>query len=147
MDQPLSQIDTPTSVGATPTSPSTPDKDDDDDDDDLLKNSDGSNGSGALRGEMLASPTPTSPTTSTSTTPTSTSTTPTVCYLHEREVQGVSYEPLGGIQGLSEMGIDDAFTQDSSLQDIASVCALCNEAQLEYRDGTFARIGEPTGQA
>ena len=26
-----------------------------------------------------------------------------------------------------------------------SVCSLCNEAQIEYREGTFARIGEPTG--
>ena len=45
------------------------------------------------------------------------------------------------------MGIDDMYTLDSSLQDIASVCALCNEAQIEYRDGTFARIGEPTEAA
>jgi magnesium-transporting ATPase (P-type) len=35
----------------------------------------------------------------------------------------------------------------SALQDLAAVCALCNEAELEYKDGVYGRIGEPTEAA
>ena len=62
--------------------------------------------------------------------------------LTEREVQGVSYEPVGTIQGL-EYGFMDL----DSVADIAAVCALCNDAQLEFKDGKFDRIGEPTEAA
>ena len=62
--------------------------------------------------------------------------------LTEREVQGVSYEPVGAIQGL-EYGFMDL----DSVADIAAVCALCNDAQLEFKDGKFDRIGEPTEAA
>lgn len=62
--------------------------------------------------------------------------------LTEREVQGVSYEPVGAIQGL-EYGFMDL----DSVADIAAVCALCNDAQLEFKEGKFDRIGEPTEAA
>jgi len=122
VDLPLSQIDTPIiSLDALDDIPTPPSFDTDHDDDSHLpqdnrdrvgdgrRNSHG--GNGALQRETPATTT----TTSTSTTTTA----PTACYLHEREVQGVSYEPLGGIQGLTEMGINDVHTINSSLQDIA----------------------------
>ena len=66
--------------------------------------------------------------------------------LNEREVQGVSYEPLGGIEGLTDLSTTDR-SMDSSLLDVAAVCAMCNEAQLEYKEGVYGRIGEPTEAA
>ena len=62
--------------------------------------------------------------------------------LKEREVQGVSYEPVGAIEGL-EYGFMDL----DSVGDIAAICALCNDAQLEFKEGKFDRIGEPTEAA
>ena len=72
---------------------------------------------------------------------------PLVVGLYERDVQGVSYEPLGAIQGLADLGTGRAsggLPEGSSVHDIAAVCALCNEAQIEYKDGLYGRIGEPT---
>ena len=62
--------------------------------------------------------------------------------LKEREVQGVSYEPVGAIEGL-EYGFMDL----DSIGDVAAICALCNDAQLEFKEGKFDRIGEPTEAA
>ena len=62
--------------------------------------------------------------------------------LKEREVQGVSYEPVGAIEGL-EYGFMDL----DSVGDVAAICALCNDAQLEFKEGKFDRIGEPTEAA
>ena len=64
--------------------------------------------------------------------------TPTIT-LVDREVQGVSYEPVGIISDLSYgfLGVD-------SMSDVAAICSLCNEAQLEYKEGQYGRIGEPT---
>jgi magnesium-transporting ATPase (P-type) len=60
----------------------------------------------------------------------------------DRSVDGVSYEPIGDIEGWSQ----DAM-QSPALQDLAAICSLCNEAQLEYKEGVFGRIGEPTEAA
>jgi Ca2+-transporting ATPase len=65
-----------------------------------------------------------------------------VKYINERKVEGISYEPLGEITDF-----DVAFMHGKGLQDFATICALCNEAQLEYKDGEFDRIGEPTEAA
>jgi len=62
--------------------------------------------------------------------------------LVEHEIDGVSYEPVGTIHGLQENSMNSI-----TLQDFASICSLCNEAELEYKDGTFGRIGEPTEAA
>lgn len=62
--------------------------------------------------------------------------------LIEHDIDGVSYEPVGTVHDLQENAMNLA-----ALQDIASICALCNEAELEYKDGAFGRIGEPTEAA
>lgn len=62
--------------------------------------------------------------------------------LDEREVEGVSYEPLGAVSGMH----GTSMMQDG-FKDIAAICSLCNDAQLEYKDGQYSRIGEPTEAA
>jgi Ca2+-transporting ATPase len=70
----------------------------------------------------------------------------------ERTVEGVSYDPLGRITGLS----DDIHNQDHhqdklkaspTLQIISVISSLCNQARLDYRDGQFLPVGEPTEAA
>ena len=60
----------------------------------------------------------------------------------ERMVEGVSYEPLGAIEGVSAEA-----TISPLLQDIAAISALCNDARLEFKDGQYCRVGEPTEAA
>jgi len=61
--------------------------------------------------------------------------------LVEREVSGISYQPQGEVQGL---------TLDKSTEgvlDLAKVCSLCNQATVQYREGAYERVGEPTEAA
>ena len=58
----------------------------------------------------------------------------------ERSVEGVSYEPVGAIEGMPA-------TISPLLQDIAAISALCNDANLEFKDGQYSRVGEPTEAA
>ena len=60
----------------------------------------------------------------------------------ERGVEGVSYEPIGAIEDL-----DSESMRSSTLQDFAAVCAVCNEASVNFFDGQFVRLGEPTEAA
>jgi len=46
--------------------------------------------------------------------------------LQERSVGGVSYEPIGIVENFSESQM-----QQKGLQDLATVCSLCNDATLE----------------
>lgn len=62
--------------------------------------------------------------------------------LTEYKVEGVSYNPEGHVEGLSE-----AAASQKGMEDIATVCALCNEAKIVFQDGKFDRIGEPTEAA
>ena len=61
--------------------------------------------------------------------------------LLEGEVEGISYEPIGQIVGYADVDVSTV------LGDIAMVSSLCNEAQIEYRDGQYGRMGEPTEAA
>ena len=65
-----------------------------------------------------------------------------VLQLDEREVEGVSYEPLGAVSGMHVSSM-----KQEGFKDIAAICSLCNDAQLEYKDGQYLRIGEPTEAA
>lgn len=56
------------------------------------------------------------------------------------EVEGHTYAPLGKIQGAS-------IGEHESIYNVAAVCSLCNEATIEYSDGKYTRIGEPTEAA
>jgi len=62
--------------------------------------------------------------------------------IREYEVSGSSYDPKGRIEGLVNVK-----KSDKGLQDIANVCAICNESQILYKDGKFTRVGEPTEAA
>lgn len=62
--------------------------------------------------------------------------------LTEYAVSGVSYNPQGHVEGLSEQA-----AAQKGLEDVATVAALCNEARIVYQDGKFDRIGEPTEAA
>jgi len=50
--------------------------------------------------------------------------------IKERSIAGVSYEPLGIIEDFSEKNM-----RMKGLQDLATICSLCNQATLEYKDG------------
>lgn len=60
----------------------------------------------------------------------------------ERSVGGVSYEPLGEIESFGDKNM-----QMKGLQNLATICSICNEAVLEYKDGQYTRSGEPTEAA
>jgi Ca2+-transporting ATPase len=63
-------------------------------------------------------------------------------HLVERAVEGVSYDPVGQIAG-----IEQGSWQSPALRMLASVCVMCNEANIVYRNGTYERAGEPTEAA
>jgi Ca2+-transporting ATPase len=60
----------------------------------------------------------------------------------ERTVEGISFEPVGDVEGFRP-----GTMTSTALQDLASVCAICNEAAIEFIDGRFTRLGEPTEAA
>lgn len=67
----------------------------------------------------------------------------------ERGVEGISYDPIGAVEG----GENGEIMNSSTLRLFASICALCNEAKIEYKveeggeGGTYERVGEPTEAA
>jgi P-type Ca2+ transporter type 2C len=63
-------------------------------------------------------------------------------HLAEYKVEGVSYNPQGHVEGMTE-----AMASQKGMEDIATVCALCNEARIVFQDGKYDRIGEPTEAA
>ncbi|CAL8463437.1 g2971 [Coccomyxa elongata] len=55
-------------------------------------------------------------------------------------VEGTSFNPtLGGVVGVKAL--------DRSLEAIAEVCAVCNEARIESKEGVFRAAGAPTEAA
>ncbi|BDA48697.1 Calcium-transporting ATPase 2, endoplasmic reticulum-type [Coccomyxa sp. Obi] len=55
-------------------------------------------------------------------------------------VEGTSFNPtLGGVVGVKSL--------DRSLEAIAEVCAVCNEARIESKEGVFRAAGAPTEAA
>ncbi|CAM9682994.1 unnamed protein product, partial [Laminaria digitata] len=64
--------------------------------------------------------------------------------LKEMTAAGVSYEPVGAVDGLSA----DAM-EHGGMRDLASICAVCNDARIVFdaEEGTYVRIGEPTEAA
>jgi Ca2+-transporting ATPase len=57
-------------------------------------------------------------------------------------VEGVSYDPIGAIADFSP-----DMMRSPTMKLLASISALCNEAQIEYKNGVFERAGEPTEAA
>lgn len=56
------------------------------------------------------------------------------------EVEGHTYAPTGKINGA-------ALAQSKTISSIAKICALCNESAIEFKDGKYVRVGEPTEAA
>lgn len=75
--------------------------------------------------------------------------------IEEHTVEGVSYSPFGGIEGITE---GDGYIRNPSslISDVAAVAALCNDARIMGNDHDdndsssgrdFERTGEPTEAA
>lgn len=62
--------------------------------------------------------------------------------INERAVEGTSYDPIGNIENFNP-----SMMQSNTMKLFSKISSLCNEAQLEYKDGKFDRIGEPTEAA
>ncbi|OQR98363.1 calcium-transporting ATPase 1, endoplasmic reticulum-type [Thraustotheca clavata] len=56
------------------------------------------------------------------------------------EVEGHTYAPIGAINTILPVNKKAVFN-------LTSVCALCNESEIEYIDGKYVRVGEPTEAA
>ncbi|TMW59623.1 hypothetical protein Poli38472_004692 [Pythium oligandrum] len=56
------------------------------------------------------------------------------------DVEGHTYAPIGKITGAN-------LSQFSTVSTLAKICSLCNESAIEYRDGKYYRVGEPTEAA
>jgi len=61
----------------------------------------------------------------------------------DREIEGVTYAPIGDISNFPSQTL----SKSDTLQLLATICANCNEASIEYRDGVYERVGEPTEAA
>lgn len=60
--------------------------------------------------------------------------------LKQFEVEGHTYNPdEGDIQGVQQL--------DKGLQAVAEVCAVCNEAHLDFKQGAFKAVGQATETA
>jgi Ca2+-transporting ATPase len=63
--------------------------------------------------------------------------------LVSRNVTGHSYKPEGEVEGLNgKFGSDSAI-----LNDFCRVASYCNDSKIEYKNGKYVRIGEPTEAA
>lgn len=56
------------------------------------------------------------------------------------DVEGHTYAPIGKIEGAS-------MSQFKSVSSLAKICSLCNESAIEYNEGKYVRVGEPTEAA
>jgi Ca2+-transporting ATPase len=56
------------------------------------------------------------------------------------DVEGHTYSPLGKITGAKH-------TDSKAVIDISKICSLCNESAIEYHEGKYVRVGEPTEAA
>ena len=64
--------------------------------------------------------------------------------LREYEVEGTSYEPRGTVRGLTPQTV-----LGSGLNTLASICVMCNDAEISYNEEekAYTRVGEPTEAA
>ena len=62
----------------------------------------------------------------------------------ERAVSGISYSPEGRVEGVERLA-----TSQRALCEVAKVCALCNDAAVEFDEQRmrFKAVGEPTEAA
>ena len=64
--------------------------------------------------------------------------------MREYEVEGTSYEPRGAIRGLTPQTV-----LGGGLNTLASICVMCNDAEISYNEEekAYTRVGEPTEAA
>ncbi|PJF19887.1 Calcium-transporting ATPase [Paramicrosporidium saccamoebae] len=67
----------------------------------------------------------------------------------EYTVEGSDYSPMGGVRHSQTGELINALDKDSSLLELAEICALCNDAHISLDDKTksFINMGEPTEAA
>jgi len=73
----------------------------------------------------------------------------------EFTVEGDSFSPIGRVKAASESksNLDNPSAQEPGLTELARICSLCNESNLEYRideknkEGSFQKSGAPTEAA
>ncbi|KAF0698021.1 Aste57867_11352 [Aphanomyces stellatus] len=56
------------------------------------------------------------------------------------DVEGHTYAPIGAISTLFA-------ANEKAVNSVAAICALCNESTIEYVNGKYVRVGEPTEAA
>nr|CCA24190.1 hypothetical protein SELMODRAFT_102055 [Albugo laibachii Nc14] len=56
------------------------------------------------------------------------------------DVEGHTYAPVGKLSGADPQ-------KYPTMSWIATICAMCNESSIEFRDGKYVRVGEPTEAA
>lgn len=61
--------------------------------------------------------------------------------LRTYKVSGTTYDPRDGVV------IDLPETLDANLQSIAQICAVCNDAGIQFKDGCYTSTGMPTEAA
>ena len=63
----------------------------------------------------------------------------------DRRVEGVSFEPVGEVEGWD----DQSMGGQETFMNLAAICSICNEARIEYlaADELYDRVGEPTEAA
>ncbi|KAF9357721.1 hypothetical protein BGX26_003240 [Mortierella sp. AD094] len=69
--------------------------------------------------------------------------------LTEYEVEGSSFSPEGSILTADGKAISSLSTASQALNDLAQICAICNNASISYNpeNDTYANVGEPTEAA
>jgi Ca2+-transporting ATPase len=65
---------------------------------------------------------------------------PSTASLRDLEVDGSTFDPDAGT-------IIGSTAIDAAMVAVAEVCALCNDARLDYKHGTYKAIGQPTEAA
>ncbi|OEU12112.1 calcium ATPase [Fragilariopsis cylindrus CCMP1102] len=65
--------------------------------------------------------------------------------IREYHITGTEYSPTDG--AIQDYNTSADTSNGSSLEMMALVCTLCNEAIIKYKDGQYVRIGEPTEAA
>ncbi|OZJ06563.1 hypothetical protein BZG36_00488 [Bifiguratus adelaidae] len=69
--------------------------------------------------------------------------------LREYHVKGSSYAPDGAVHTPEGEIVDELAGQNSLLEDLAQICAICNDAKIVYDESAdaYSNVGEPTEAA
>ncbi|KAF9315633.1 hypothetical protein BG003_002853 [Podila horticola] len=70
-------------------------------------------------------------------------------HVAEYQVQGVSFSPVGDILNADNKVIPSLSTVSQTLNDLAQICAICNNSSIAYNasNDSYINVGEPTEAA